>query len=139
MRKSFIRTGSFFAMSAVILGAFGAHTLEAVLEAKQLNTFETAVRYQFYHSLALLFLGLWLYFRKTKTMEYAGLAFILGIVLFSGSLYVLSVREWLNLKVNWLGPITPLGGTFFIIGWAIILYASFQENGRTHKPVSSEE
>lgn len=126
-------------MSAVILGAFGAHTLEAVLEAKQLNTFETAVRYQFYHSLALLFLGLWLYFRKTKTMEYAGLAFILGIVLFSGSLYVLSVREWLNLKVNWLGPITPLGGTFFIIGWAIILYASFQENGRTHKPVSSEE
>ncbi|MEZ5038531.1 MAG: DUF423 domain-containing protein [Saprospiraceae bacterium] len=139
MRKSFIRTGSFFAMSAVILGAFGAHTLEAVLEAKQLNTFETAVRYQFYHSLALLFLGLWLYFRKTKTMEYAGMAFILGIVLFSGSLYVLSVREWLNLKVNWLGPITPLGGTFFIIGWAIILYASFQENGRTHKPVSSEE
>ena len=126
-------------MSAVILGAFGAHTLEAVLEAKQLNTFETAVRYEFYHSLALLFLGLWLYFRKTKTMEYAGLAFILGIVLFSGSLYVLSVREWLNLKVNWLGPITPLGGTFFIIGWAIILYASFQENGRTHKPVSSEE
>ena len=82
MRKSFIRSGSFFAMFAVIFGAFGAHTLEQVLDAEQLSTFETAVRYQFYHSFALLFLGLWLYFRKTKMMEYAGLAFIIGIVLF---------------------------------------------------------
>ncbi len=138
MRKSFIRSGSFFAMFAVIFGAFGAHTLEQVLDAKQLSTFETAVKYQFYHSFALLFLGLWLYFRKTKMMEYAGLAFIIGIVLFSGSLYILSVKEWLNLNVNWLGPVTPLGGTFFIVGWCIILYASFQENGRMHRSETKE-
>lgn len=138
MRKSFIRTGSFFAMTAVILGAFGAHTLEQVLGAEQLDTFKTGVTYQFYHALALLFLGLWLYFRKTKTMEYAGWAFIIGTSLFSGSLYVLSVREWLNLELSWLGPITPLGGTFFIVGWAILLYASFQENGRIHKSEKRE-
>lgn len=138
MRKSFIRVGGFFAMCAVIFGAFGAHSLEQVLEAEQLATFETGVQYQFYHALALIFLGLWLYFRKTKTMEYAGWAFILGIILFSGSLYLLSVREWLNLKVNWIGPVTPLGGTFFIVGWAILLYASFQENGRSQKPVNQE-
>ncbi len=120
-------------MTAVILGAFGAHTLEQVLDPEQLATFETGVTYQFYHSFALLFLGLWLYIRKTQMMEYAGWAFIIGTVLFSGSLYLLSVRELLNLGLKWLGPITPLGGTFFIVGWAILLYASFQENGRVHK------
>ena len=138
MRKSFIRAGSFFAMAAVILGAFGAHTLEQVIDPEQIATFETGVTYQFYHAFALLFLGLWLYFRKTQMMEYAGWAFIIGIILFSGSLYMLSVREWLNLEMNWLGPITPLGGTFFIVGWAILLYASFQENGRTHKTERKE-
>ena len=138
MRKSFIRSGSFFAMFAVIFGAFCAHTLEQVLDAEQLSTFETAVKYQFYHSFALLFLGLWLYFRKTKMMEYAGLAFIIGIVLFSGSLYVLSVKDWLNLQVNWLGPVTPLCGTFFIVGWCIVFYASFQENGRMHRTETKE-
>ena len=138
MRKSFIRTGSFFAMTAVILGAFGAHTLEQVLDPEQLATFETGVTYQFYHSFALLFLGLWLYSRRTPMMDYAGWAFIIGIIFFSGSLYVLSVREWLNLEVNWLGPVTPLGGTFFIVGWAIVLYASFQENGRLYKSGKKE-
>lgn len=128
MRKLFIRLGAISAAIAVILGAFGAHGLKALLAPEQMDVFETGVRYQFYHTFALLIVGLLLYRRKNRTMLYAGWAFVTGIVLFSGSLYLLAGREALNLNLGGLGLVTPLGGLFFIAGWLLLLISTFQDN-----------
>ena len=122
MAKNWMAWGAIVAMAAVALGAFGAHGLKESLSPERLEIFHTGVRYQFYHAFALLFLGLW---AKTspenKMLSRAGIAFFIGIVLFSGSLYILSIRDLVNWPVNWLGPITPLGGVSFIVGWVFVL------------------
>lgn len=128
MRKKFLRIGSLSAMLAVMLGAFASHGLEGHLTPEQIDTFQIGVRYQFYHTFVILIIGVLLYFRKTKLMVTAGWLFVAGIVLFSGSLYLLAVREWLNLPVSWLGPITPIGGVFFILGWILFMVSTFQDN-----------
>lgn len=128
MRKTFLRIGSLLALLAVVLGAFGAHGLKAILEVEQLNTFEIGVRYQFYHSLAILAVGLLSYFRKVKMLRWAAWLFLIGIILFSGSLYLLAVKDVLELPISWLGPITPIGGTFFILGWALFFLSTYQKN-----------
>ncbi len=109
----------------VMLGAFGAHGLKAKLLPEQLQVFETGVRYQFYHTFALLVCG---YFSTDKAdmarFKIAAYCFLIGILLFSGSLYLLSNRDWLGIAHwRWLGPITPIGGTFFIVGWLIMAWA----------------
>lgn len=98
---------------AVMLGAFGAHALKASLSASQLQTWQTAVQYHFIHVLALIALALCLKLvEDTVTGRVAGIAFAVGLLFFSGSLY------WLALGgPRWLGPVTPLGGLAFIIGW----------------------
>ncbi len=107
---------------AVGLGAFGAHGLKALLKAPQLQTFEIGVRYQFYHAFALLFTGLLVNKYPSKLMNLAGFLFVLGIICFSGSLYLLATHSIIGLNnYQWLGPITPIGGTFFIIGWLFLL------------------
>lgn len=103
---------------AVVLGAFGAHGLRQVLTAAQLSTFETGVRYQMYHALALLVLPALHAYADTRWLHRAGMALVLGTMLFSGSLYILVL-----LQAAWAGPITPIGGVFFVLGWLGLLIA----------------
>ena len=138
MRKTFLRLGSLFAMLSVVLGAFGAHALENAIEPEQLETFEIGVRYQFYHALALIGVGLLSYWRKAKLLPWAGWLFVIGILLFSGSIYLLALRELLQIDIGWVGPITPIGGTLFIIGWALFLISTYQDNQRSYRRRSKE-
>ena len=109
-------------MCAVIIGAFGAHALRGRLDAYSQGVFETAVQYHFYHSLALLAVGIIaLQQPQTTLLKSSGWLFLLGIVIFSGSLYVLSISG-----LRWLGAITPLGGLAFIAGWACLATASWK-------------
>ena len=118
MDKIFILAGSISGMLSVMIGAFGAHALKSTLEATQrLETFETAVKYQFYHSLALVLLGLLMIQFQHKAFTISGYGFIVGIFLFTGSLYILSLTG-----ITKLGAITPLGGLAFIIGWGAMIW-----------------
>lgn len=128
MRKTFFRIASLLAMFGVILGAFASHSLKGKLSPEQLDTFQTGVRYHFYHALALLAIAVFLHFRKTKLLVLSAWLFTAGIVFFSGSLYLLATREWIGFEAPWLGPVTPLGGLLFIAGWAMLFLSSFQEN-----------
>ena len=129
MHRPFLRLGSLFAGLGIVLGAFGAHGLERVLDADQLATFETGVRYQMYHALGLLLLAiLYAPFKQAKALRRAGQLFTAGILCFSGSIYLLACRELLGLENwTWLGPITPIGGTFFIVGWGLVFWTSFKK------------
>ncbi|NCF17416.1 MAG: DUF423 domain-containing protein [Haliea sp.] len=116
MAKLFITLASLSGMAAVILGAFGAHALRDRLDDYARGVFETAVQYHFYHSLALLAVGLLAVSQPQTTMlKSSGWLFFIGILIFSGSLYILSVTG-----LRWLGAITPLGGLAFIAGWACL-------------------
>jgi uncharacterized membrane protein YgdD (TMEM256/DUF423 family) len=132
MHRSIQLRGIVFAAIAVILGAFGAHALKAVLPLDRLQVFETGVRYQIIHSIALILLSLNLtkYEDATfasKWMHRAALFMTIGIVLFSGSLYIISTSSILPFSVGpWMGPITPIGGLFFIIGWTSWGIASYR-------------
>lgn len=102
---------------SVGIGAFGAHGLEATLTANgRLDTFETAVKYQFYHTFALLLLGILMLNMDSGYFNYASICFILGIAIFSGSLYTLSLTN-----ITWLGAITPIGGLALILGWVFLI------------------
>ena len=120
MDKTFFTIGSICCGLAVGLGAFGAHALRARLDAADLAIFETGVRYQFYHGLALLVLALasqWL--AKSSVTPWVGGLFCAGILLFSGSLYLLVLTN-----TRWLGAVTPLGGVCFLLGWAALAWAA---------------
>jgi uncharacterized membrane protein YgdD (TMEM256/DUF423 family) len=108
---------------AVGLGAFGAHSLEALLiQNGRLDTFQTAVNYHFYHTLALFGIGVLALVKPGwKGISFAAWSMVLGILIFSGSLYVLSLTG-----ITWLGAITPLGGLAFILGWSSLVYLSFK-------------
>lgn len=113
MAKTFIITGSLLSGLAVAVGAFGAHALKTILASTgRLETFETGVKYHFYHALGLILVGLLMTRFEHKFLAYSGYSFVLGIILFSGSLYLLS-----TLNMPKLGMITPLGGIAFILGW----------------------
>jgi uncharacterized membrane protein YgdD (TMEM256/DUF423 family) len=122
MKKNFIITGAIMAALAVILGAFGAHALKAILTPDQLQTFEVGVRYHFYHALALLLTGMLYKEFPGKGLLWAGNLFIAGIILFAGSLYLLSTMDGLKK----LGMITPLGGACFIAGWLLLAAGCFK-------------
>ena len=116
MAKLFITLASLSAMTAVMLGAFGAHALRQRLDDYSRGVFETAVQYHFYHSLALLAVGmLALSQPQTVLLKSSGWLFFIGILIFSGSLYLLSITGH-----RWLGAVTPLGGLSFIAGWACL-------------------
>jgi uncharacterized membrane protein YgdD (TMEM256/DUF423 family) len=118
MYKPALTTGALLAALAVILGAFGAHALKAVLEEAQLQTFETGVKYQFYHSFAMLITGIVFSAFPFKVVKMAAAFFLTGIILFSGSLYAMTLLK-INGQVGLggLGILTPIGGLFFIAGW----------------------
>ena len=106
---------------AVALGAFGAHALRGVLEGYLLQVFHTGVQYQFYHTLALALVAL---LPDRPSVRVAGWSFLTGIILFSGSLYVLALSG-----IHWLGAVTPLGGTAFLVGWAALLWSAVKLSG----------
>lgn len=114
-----ILSGLALALIGVVVGAFAAHGLKPLLSLKEVNNFETGVKYQFYHAFALIVLGLLgAHFPKgEKTFKLAGFLFFIGILLFSGSLYLLSTQSILNMSIPLLGPVTPIGGSLLIFGW----------------------
>lgn len=147
MTQGFLAIAAIFGGTAVAAGAFGSHALRTQLSDRALEIFETGVRYQMYHALALLAVGLWLSFitlmaptvfygnnivtgavvspeqikSVTLWLTIAGYAFIGGILVFSGSLYILSVTN-----IRWLGAVTPLGGACFLVGWSCLAIAAYQ-------------
>ena len=122
MAKLFITLASFSGMLAVAFGAFGAHALKSRLTEHTLGVYQTAVQYHFYHSLALLAVGvIALSYPQTALLRSSGWLFVVGIVIFSGSLYLLSLSG-----LRWLGAITPLGGLAFIAGWGCLAAASWK-------------
>src|SRR5690606_146662 len=126
MNKQIILTAAFFGLTAVILGAFGAHGLEGKISDYHLDTWKTGNQYHFYHTLALLFLST---FSRAKhaSIRVSFIAVTLGILLLSGSLYLLSVRELLGMEsMRLLGPVTPLGGLCFIVGWVGLFVAALR-------------
>ncbi len=120
MNKQIIITAAIYGLLAVVTGAFGAHALKNKLDAGQLEVWHTAVQYQFYHVFALLFLST-LNTQGNNLLEWSYYLFTFGIVLFSGSLYLLATRDLIGISwIKFLGPITPLGGLFFISGWVML-------------------
>lgn len=116
-----VRLGAVLLFLGVALGAFGAHALRGRLTAETLQIFETGVRYHFYHSLGLFAVGWLAETHPSQWVTGAGLAFVLGVLVFSGSLYILAISG-----VRWWGAITPLGGFAFLVGWLLLAIASFR-------------
>ena len=129
MHKGFLKTAALAGALTVILGAFAAHGLKKILSADNLQVYETAVRYQFYHVFALLAAGILYAAFPGKSMKWAGRFFIIGMILFCGSLYLLCYVKHNALPLNWLGAITPFGGAAFIAGW-IMLFAAIAKRSR---------
>jgi uncharacterized membrane protein YgdD (TMEM256/DUF423 family) len=129
MHKRYLITGAIFGALAVALGAFGAHGLESITsDEKILHGFQTGVQYQMYHALALLIIAIMYDQFQNKWIKWAGSCFIAGIILFSGSLYFLTflkIQESNVVKI--VGPVTPLGGIFFIGGWLFLLAAAIKK------------
>ncbi|MFM1775842.1 MAG: hypothetical protein RJA53_1452 [Bacteroidota bacterium] len=125
LSKYYISIAAFLGALTVALGAFGAHALKAVLSPAALITYETAVRYQMYHVVALLFTGILLQKasspKQQKLLIRAGLFFIDGIVLFSGSLYFIIAKPFLGIEgLPWVGVITPMGGLLWMVAWVLL-------------------
>ena len=103
---------------AVALGAFGAHVLKGRLEPAQLSSFEVGVRYQMYHALALLAVAWVISNRPSRAARAAAIFMLIGVILFSGSIYGLTLASW-----RWLGPVTPIGGVCLMIAWVLLAWA----------------
>lgn len=126
--RKMLTTLSTVGMLAVIIGAFGAHGLKPKLTTDQLNTFQTGVNYHFYHMLAMSFAYLLYIHSRNPWVRRGFWAFLIGIILFSGSLYLLSTRELIGLTAyKWVGPLTPLGGLCFIFGWISIMVSAYKQ------------
>ena len=119
-----LKTASIFGVLAVLIGAFGAHGMESILiENNRVDTFETAVQYHFYHTIALLLVSVLCQNNMSRYLKWSAYLFIVGIVVFSGSLYVLSLTN-----ITILGAITPFGGLSFIGGWIALFLSAKEQN-----------
>jgi uncharacterized membrane protein YgdD (TMEM256/DUF423 family) len=129
MHKGFLIIASVLGGLSVVLGAFGAHALKQIVPPESVVTFETGVRYQFYHTFALLAVAILFDAFPGKWLTSAGWLFITGIVLFSGSLYILTALKASNsVGLKGIGIITPVGGLFFIAGWLCLLIGIITSN-----------
>lgn len=121
--KFFIQAGALLGALAVALGAFGAHALKAMLESSnRVDTFDTAVKYQFYHAIGLVLIGLLLQncaVNAERFYHWSGYAFLIGVVIFSGSLYTICFTG-----IRAFGAVAPIGGTLMIVGWMLLLLAA---------------
>ncbi len=138
LSKYYISIAAFIGALTVALGAFGAHALKAVLSPAALITYETAVRYQMYHVVALLITGILMNKaaspKEQKLLSRAGLFFIDGIVLFSGSLYFIVAKPFLGIEgLPWVGVITPMGGLLWMVAWVLLALSQLPsvENSKT--------
>tara|TARA_B100000513_G_scaffold170872_1_gene86731 strand:- start:376 stop:762 length:387 start_codon:yes stop_codon:yes gene_type:complete len=125
MNNKLISIAALLAFLSVALGAFGAHSLNELLTTEKLNSFETGVRYQFYHSLALLIIGL--NANKLNATALIGKFMLIGIVFFSFSIYLLSLQELIGINLSVLGPITPIGGLLLMISWLILIFKNYKK------------
>ena len=122
MHKTFLIIAAILGAVSVALGAFAAHGLKKIVPAETVTTFETGVRYQFYHTFAILFVGLLLERMPGQLLVWSGWFFLIGIALFSGSLYLLTAMKATDVVgLKGIGIITPIGGLFFIAGWVLML------------------
>ena len=121
LSKNIVATSAILGAVTIAIGAFGAHGLKQLVSADSLATFETGVRYQMYHVLALLIVG-FTFAIPSKTKKWVFRFFCFGILFFSGSIYLLALKEQLPFSVSFLGPITPIGGLLFILGWVRLSY-----------------
>lgn len=122
MVRLFLMIAAISGFFAVVIGAFAAHGLKKILAPEAIEVVKTGVQYQMYHALALLLVALWLNHKPAVSgLKAGGLAFILGSLLFSGSLYALALGA-----PQWLGPVTPLGGLCFLIGWLFLLSTAWR-------------
>ncbi len=134
MQKRFLVFSGFSGAIGVALGAMAAHFLKSKLETgliteANLQAFETAAHYQIYHSLALLAIAAFVDKFHEKIIPKVGFCFMAGIVLFSGSLYLLTTSKLMGLgDMRWLGPITPIGGLFLIVGWILLAFAGMKKS-----------
>lgn len=120
MNKKIIITALIFGIISIILGAFGAHALKKVLTLDQLTSFETGVRYQMYHAFFLLFLGMTdMISEKKKKSVY--ILTLIGIIFFSGSIYLLSTKDVTSIDITSIAFITPIGGLLLILAWVMLL------------------
>lgn len=113
--------GAAYGMLSVILGAFGAHALKKILSVERLESFETGVRYQMYAAFFLLIAGYILKF-DTSSQKWISILMIAGTILFSFSIYMLSMQDYWGINLKFLGPITPLGGLFMILAWLMLIF-----------------
>lgn len=131
MQRNLVKFAGYSGAIAVALGALGAHYLknkvaEGLLTAENVQSFDTAVKYQVYHTLALLCIAILYEKLNKKWADFARTCFIVGIALFSGSIYILSTRSLFGIEgLRWLGPITPLGGLLFIAGWISLAASAY--------------
>lgn len=125
MNNKLISIAALLAFLAVVLGALSAHTLNELLTTEKLNSFETGVKYQFYHSLALLIIGL--NANKLNATALIGKFMLIGIVFFSFSIYLLSLQELIGINLSRLGPITPIGGLLLMISWLILIFKNYKK------------
>ena len=124
MSQKFCYLGAVLAGLSVAAGAFGAHALKGIISVDMLVVFETAVRYQMYHALALLVVSGMLKQVPERDLRVAGWCFVAGIVLFSGSLYIVALTS-----TRWIGAITPLGGVGFLAGWIMLAWNQWKKKG----------
>lgn len=123
MNKLFLQAGAILGAIGVMIGAFGAHALKPMLiESGRLETFETGVRYQFYHAIALVLVGILAKEFHKKTMTYSGYCFLFGVLIFSGSLYLICFTG-----INVFGAVAPIGGTFLVAGWLLMFWAFLKD------------
>lgn len=121
MHKCLLIVGALLGALSVILGAFGAHGLKKIVPAETVATFQTGVQYQFYHAFAILLTGIIFKECTQPQLIWAGYAFIIGVVLFSGSLYILTfLHDTASVGLKRIGIITPIGGLFFVAGWLLL-------------------
>jgi uncharacterized membrane protein YgdD (TMEM256/DUF423 family) len=120
MDKKIISTGAFFGMIAIILGAFGAHALKKVLSIEALATFETGVKYQIYHALFLVLIGM-LNGLSTKAKKIIYNLVVFGVIFFSGSIYLLATNSLTTFDFKIIGFATPIGGLLLILAWGVLL------------------
>jgi len=121
MSKHYLSVACFIGAITVIMGAFGAHALRSLVDEHALSIYDTAVRYQFFHVFALALAAIIYKTNSNKWVRISGLFFLLGIFFFSGSLYLLTYKAVIQSDgFAWVGPITPIGGLFFIVGWILL-------------------
>lgn len=128
MNRKIILVASVFGLLAIVFGAFGAHALKALLNENQLVSFETGVRYQMYHALFLLWLGTTsLVAEKAKKVIFY--LVLTGILLFSGSIYLLATNDLTSVDFSFLGPVTPVGGLSLMLAWVVLFLNIFRQKG----------